>query len=204
MPSRAAKLTLMPWILGNERDCRLMEMPAEQSLRLADWLEDSETSYLGYLLDGFEDDLKRRWDPHRAPWGFRAGWPALAVAVRTQDVQLGRRFGPFLAPTAPRPHASVPLGLTLFSSRWLRLRWESGALEERRSGADWAVRLNRLIGPAQPVFCDPVLELTLTGSQLWELEACSYRPPARGLRRYADVLRALWHANWHSEEARCG
>ena len=189
----------MAWMVGDESGYRLPEVAAGDSLRLADLLEDAPGCYLGYLLDGFGGDLERRFCPGRVCLTLRAGWSAVAVAVRTPDRVLARRLGPFLAPTAPLPHRAAPLGLALFSSQWLR-RTLGDVAHESLPGLDWAARLSTLPGPDQPVFCDPVLELSLAGRTAEEAAACRYRPPPAWAGP-ARALVALGRPRWLTEGA---
>ncbi len=175
----------MPWIIGNGTALKVLEPPApfaltslwEEPLGLA-----GPASYCGYLLEGFRADLDGgRFLPGRLALAQRAGWQAVAPSVRTEDPELASLLGPFLAPTAPRPHARAPLGLTLFLLEGLESRW-GGALAERRESLSWASRLAS--APGCPVFCDPILELRLDGRTAAETAACSYQP------------RPGWRSSW--------
>jgi hypothetical protein len=159
----------MPWLVGNEGSYRVLQMGTDAS-------ECLESSYLGYLSEGFADDLKAgRFRAERVSLGFRAGWEAIAVAARTDQPGLAKVLRPFLAPTAPRPHATAPLGFTLYSLALVR---ELLAPEPRvsRLSLQLAVRLQAATRSSRPVFCDPVLELTLTRRPEAESKSCRYRP----------------------------
>lgn len=175
----------MPWLVGDERSYRLLETGPD--LALADLWSESECLYLGYLLEGFIPDLLReRVPPPRMGLAFRAGWSAVAVTARTPDPALASRLGPFLAPATPRPHSRAPLGFTLFHKD--RLAREGGG--ESLPALQWACRLTETISRSQPVFCDPVLEMSLPCLSQEERRACRYRPP-RPWARVASALAGL-------------
>ena len=183
--------TAMPWLVGDGASARALET-APQGVALSELIcggpADQAPAYLGYLSDGFSADLARgRFRPERVILGFRAGWKAVAVTARTPERAQAHRLAPYIAPAAPRPYPSVPLGFTLFcSARLCDLLGES--IAERLDSVQWAARLTALIDPGYPVFCDPVLELSLSQRSPEEEQACVYGPPspwsgpARGLR----------------------
>jgi hypothetical protein len=189
----------MPWLIGDETSARVLEA-ASQDLTLSSLLAgcppEPKPLYIGYLGEGFSADLAAgRFLPQRVPLALRAGWQAVAVAARTPDRDLASRLGPFLAPTAPRPHAAAPLGFTLHSVAFL-----AQALTETMDRADdslcWAAKLSALISSKQPVFCDPVLELALTHRTPQEDFVCRYRTP-RPYQGPVQALKALlFPANW--------
>lgn len=182
----------MPWIIGNENAVRALAPPPTFALTsLWDQLsEGGAPTYVGYLLEGVAPDLAAgRFLPGRVGLAFRAGWSAVAPALRVEDETLASAFGPFLAPTAPRPHGKVPLGVALFSRAGLMSRL-GDQVEGEADGLTWARRLALGVSATLPVFCDPILELRLVGRTAREAAACPYRPPAPW-RRAASALSAL-------------
>ena len=181
----------MPWLVGDEREWRVLGT-ASSGLAVADIL--STGTYTGYLLDGFDAALHQgAFRTERPPLAFRAGWKALAVTARTDDSDLAAALGPYLAPTAPRPHRSAPLGFTLFSTEWLRTRLGKDTSDSTAvlRSLDWAVRLQTLVGQRSPVFCDPILELALEGRSAEETAACRFRPVG-ALGGLSSAMQALF------------
>jgi hypothetical protein len=179
----------MPWLVGDRSEARIL--PVESDGLALSLLLEAGAAYAGYLLSGFaQGDEVPRFRPERIPLAMRAGWHAVAPAARTDDPALARHLGPFLAPTAARPHLGAPLGFALFSVEWLRSALGAQAAE-RRPEIEWAARLTSMLGKTCPVFCDPVLELDLTGRTAAEGQACLYRarPAWRGALAYFQESR---------------
>lgn len=171
----------MPWIVGDAHSYREwipQEKPWALSEIFSGFHDLLEPIYTGYLLEGFSEELaSRRFRPERPPLAFRAGWNAVAVTVGAVPTpSWKKKFGPYLAPTSPRPHGAVPLGMTLFSARWLT-NVLGTSLHDNCPSLLWATKLTSLITRDTPVFCDPVLELRLHGVTEQEEQRCVYRSP---------------------------
>jgi hypothetical protein len=187
----------MPWLTGNERHAGVVETSPE-GLRLHDLL--SGSLYAGFLSQGFSTALAAGgFRPERPALAFRAGWTAVAVSARSSQRRAKAHLGPFLAPTAARPHAGAPLGFALFSSQWLLARLGERA-GERLPDLQWALRLNALLGPGQPVFCDPVLELELSQRPREERRLCTFGP-ASAWGRVLLAFDALYHQSFDAPAA---
>lgn len=181
----------MPWVVGDENSYRIVETGSE--LAPSDLWSGRACLYFGYLLEGFRADLERqRVPPARMPLAFRAGWSAVAITARIQEpssfafpLDGPARFGPYLAPATPRPYGAAPLGFTLFHRERVAPRIDA---ERRLVCMEWAERLQAIISPDDPVFCDPILEMNLSQLREDERLACHYRPPSS----WRILTSALW------------
>lgn len=187
----------MPWVVGDETSYRIVETGSE--LAPSDLWSGRPCLYFGYLLEGFRADLERqRVQPARMPLAFRAGWSAVAITARVQepsslalpvdtraDPGLSARLGPYLAPATPRPYGAAPLGFTLFHRERVAPRIDA---ERRLLCMEWAERLQAIISPDEPVFCDPILEMNLSQLREDESLACRYRHPSS----WRILTSALW------------
>jgi len=127
-----------------------------------------EPAYGGFLWEDIEGGGKRLSTFHqRLRRNFSNGWHAVALTASTENGAVA--LGPFAPPTVARAHRSAPFGLYLLSAQ--RLTEQLAQIPE---GEDLPMAIHaRLQGP---VFCDPLLEVRLTGSGGRNF---LYRPPSK-------------------------
>lgn len=127
-----------------------------------------EALYGGFLWKDIEGGENRLSAFHqRLRRNFSSGWHAVALTARTEQGSVA--LGPFAPPTVARAHQLAPFGLYLLSARRLY-----DDLTQIPEGEDLPTALHaRLRGP---VFCDPLLEVRLTGSGVRNF---LYRPPSK-------------------------
>ena len=97
--------------------------------------------------------------------GFQAGWSAVGFSCRTQE-----SLGPWLAPTSARPHAHAPFGIYLLSQERLKRSLPDHVVDSRELAEAVHFRQPRM----GPVFCDPKLEVRLSGPRDF-----LFRPPSK-------------------------
>ena len=170
--------------MGDRHRVRILEdSPTPQRItELVPGLFSGELLYAGYLLSGFSKSLEQgALRPESVALAFRAGWTVVAVtATHSEGEEPWVRFRPFVAPTAPTPWGSVPLGFSLMKLTRLQELCRQANLTDAVLGPlEWAKVLAENVGEGGPVFCDPTLELFLSGlTAAEESLAQAYRPPA--------------------------
>ena len=189
----------MPWLVGEEDTVQIIES-MDESFPLQEMVKLTPSAYLGFLRPGFTAALKQgKFRPERVHLALRSGWRAVAVTARTDDIEVKRRLAPFVAPTAPGPQRTSPLGITLFSSPWINQAIPLGELGHSLGSLEWCRRLVGLLDAKNPVFCDPVLELDLEeedeDDELVLFE--KYRPPTP-LQRTGQALASLSTGRWET------
>lgn len=146
----------MTWILINQDSLEKVESASSwtRSQAIKALLGESRIG-AGYLLSAWDDELDKHH--HRLSLNFRAGWDAVAWAVRSSQKELGS----FAPPTCPGPRPEAPFGCYLLSLVRLE-RSLLAAGEHARSPQQWAADVHALQGSLGPVFLDPRIELELS------------------------------------------
>ncbi len=188
----------MPWLVGEGEDYRVLPK-SEELFGLHEMLTQSPLAYVGFLHSGFSDALQAGFfRPERVTLALRAGWRAVAVTASVKEPKRAKALAPFVAPTAPGPHRTAPLGFTLFSSPWLSQALPLGELGVSRSSLEWSRHLMGLVDDKSPVFCDPELELKFEVEEDDEMSSQdTYRPPAP-LGKVLGALSALNSSRWET------
>lgn len=157
----------MLWVVAYEDSVSVREVPAfcdrDEMIRL---VLEPDVCYAGFLMPGLQrlqETLSRQHA--RFLLNFRAGWGAVAAALRCGDAATVKALGDFTPPTSPGPRPEAPLGSYLLDRR----RWSESLLRlpnESRSVDDWAVRVHRQQRDLGGVFLDPRLEWVLNEAEL--------------------------------------
>ena len=189
----------MPWLVGDDDTVRIIES-MDESFPLQEMVSLTPSAYLGFLRPGFAAALKRgQFRPERVSLALRSGWRAVAVTARSDDLKVKRALAPFVAPTAPGPQPTSPLGFTLFSSPWINQAIPLGELGHSLGSLEWSRRLVGLLDAKSPAFCDPVLELELEeedeDDELVVFEKCR---PQTALQRVGQGLASLASGRWEA------
>ncbi len=184
----------MPWVVGNGHCVQILD-DSPTPLRITELtpgLFSGELLYAGYLLSGFLDSLRKgALRPEGIALAFKAGWTAVAVTAASQDGGAWQRFRPFVAPTAPTPWEKVPPGFCLMKlTRLQELCGQMALADASLDSLEWAKVLADSVQEGEPAFCDPTLELGLTGLTPAEASlVATYEPPTQ------------WEVPWGSVRA---
>lgn len=189
----------MPWLVGEDDTVRIIES-MDESFPLQEMVKLTPSAYLGFLRPGFLAALQQgKFRPERVSLALRSGWRAVAVTARTDDLKAKRRLSPFVAPTAPGPQTTAPLGFTLFSSPWINQAIPLGELGHSLGSLEWSRRLVGLLDAKNPVFCDPVLELEFEEEDDDdELVVFERYLPSTPLQRTGQALASLAAGRWEA------